>query len=357
MLDSSTPNTPTIPQDKANTSSADGMKTITTRDTWTEMSPTNMKTTTNASTTMKTANDASTQMSTTKTPSLITPWMEMSSIESQQLQTAQKEAIKKILEFSGEENEQDIDEWLFDLTSLFSIMKLTDETKIIMIMSKLTGPALKWYQQQLSSFSSWEETETALQERFKRSTSTNQLIREFLQLRQEENQSIMSYYETVMRKYRRVKKVITEQHAVNVLQNGVKNSLKEYLIRKEEYINSPEDWLKFAQKEDDMQKRVQQQVEDVLQSRSELVFSTATINTQPEKPKYSKEQRWQKGRYQNNEPQPKQQMSGQRNDTCLICNRQNHSTDRCYYKKEKGCFKCGQSDHRVRNCPKLHFFE
>ena len=45
--------------------------------------------------------------------------MEMSSMESRQLHSGQKEAMKKIPEFSGEENELDIDEWLFDLTNLF----------------------------------------------------------------------------------------------------------------------------------------------------------------------------------------------------------------------------------------------
>ena len=50
--------------------------------------------------------------------------MEMSSMESRQLHSGQKEAMKKIPEFSGEENELVIDEWLFDLTNLFSLIKI-----------------------------------------------------------------------------------------------------------------------------------------------------------------------------------------------------------------------------------------
>ena len=42
---------------------------------------------------------------------------------------------------------------------------------------------------------------------------------------------------------------------------------------------------------------------------------------------------------------------------CLICNRTNHPTIKCFYKKENGCFKCGQSSHHIRDCPKHHFFE
>jgi hypothetical protein len=47
-------------------------------------------------------------------------------METLQLHSEQKEAMKKIPEFSGEDNELDIDEWLFDLKNLFSLMKLKE---------------------------------------------------------------------------------------------------------------------------------------------------------------------------------------------------------------------------------------
>jgi hypothetical protein len=78
--------------------------------------------------------------------------MGTTSMETRQLHSSQKEALKKILEFSGESNELDIDEWLFDLTNLFLLMKLKDEIKIFETMGKLTGPALRWYQENLKSF-------------------------------------------------------------------------------------------------------------------------------------------------------------------------------------------------------------
>ena len=48
---------------------------------------------------------------------------ELTSMESRQLHSSQKEAMKKIMEFSGESNELDIDEWLFDLTNIYTVMK------------------------------------------------------------------------------------------------------------------------------------------------------------------------------------------------------------------------------------------
>jgi len=133
--------------------------------------------------------------------------METTSMESRQLHSSQKEAMKKITEFSGENNELDIDEWIFDLTNLFSLMKLNDETKILETMGKLTGPALRWYQENLKLFTSWNNAEEALRDRFKGFMSDSELLQEFFQIQQEENQSIISFYENVIRKYRKNKKI------------------------------------------------------------------------------------------------------------------------------------------------------
>ncbi len=72
--------------------------------------------------------------------------IEMTSVKTRQLHSSQKEALKKIVDFSGESIELDIDEWLFDLTNIFSLMKLNDETKILETMGKLTGLTLQWHQ-------------------------------------------------------------------------------------------------------------------------------------------------------------------------------------------------------------------
>ncbi|CAF4187328.1 unnamed protein product, partial [Rotaria sordida] len=186
--------------------------------------------------------------------------IETTSMEVQQLHSSQKEAMKKIAEFSGEANEIDIDEWLFDLNNLFSLMKLKDETRILETMGKLTGPALRWYQDNLRLFNNWSDAEQALRNRFKEFTSNSQLMQEFFQLQQEDNASIISFYENVIRKYRKFRQFITEQQVIMVLQNGVKNSLKEYLIRNEEEIKKPEEWLQFAREEEYIQKRIQQKI-------------------------------------------------------------------------------------------------
>ena len=128
--------------------------------------------------------------------------MEMTSMETRQLHSSQKEALKKITDFSGESTELDIDEWLFDLTDLFALMKLNDATKILETMGKLTGPALRWYQGNLRAFTTWEDAEQSLRNRFKEYTSDSQLMQNLFQTQQEENQSVTSFYEHVIKKYR-----------------------------------------------------------------------------------------------------------------------------------------------------------
>jgi hypothetical protein len=309
---------------------------------------------------------------------------EMTSMEARQLHSSHKEAMKKIMEFSGESTDLDIDEWLFDLTNLFSVMKLKAETKILEAMGKLTWPALRWYQENLKSFNSWDDAEKSLKDRFTEFTSDSQLLQEFFQIHQDENQPVTSFYENVIRKYRKSKDFITEQHVITVLQTGVKNSLKEHLIRNEKDIEKPDEWLQIAREEEYIQKRIQQQrhalylettkqpfFEPMLpaasvQPRTSNIQSlnqyshTARNNNQTQSYQLRNNSTYKKqnnhyNRSQNHENYLTKKM--QSPDSCLICNRKNHSTNECFYKKENGCFKCGQSNHRIRDCPSSHFFE
>jgi hypothetical protein len=303
-------------------------------------------------------------------------------MELRQLHSSQKEAMKKIAEFSGEPNELDIDEWLCDLTNLFSLMKLNNESRILETMGKLTGPALRWYQENLTSFTSWENAETALRNRFKPFISNGQLMQEFFQM-QQHNESVTSFYDRVIRKYNKAKKFITEQQALTVLQAGVENSLKEYLIRSEEEINKPEEWLKLARQEEHIQKIIRQRrdnfpAETTSQPFFEQVLPTTTIQPKPSNIRssktYTNTPRHMKQRQHQRPNQSESNRRGnhqyvthtrtnvpdkkiQKEHPCLICNRKNHPTNKCFYKKENGCFKCGQPTHQVRNCPQHRFFE
>ena len=307
--------------------------------------------------------------------------IETTSMENRQLHSSQKEAMKKMAEFSGENNEPDIDEWLFDLTNLFSLMKLNDETKILETMGKLTGPALKWYQENLRSFGKWENAEKSLRERFTEFTSDGEVMQEFFQIQQEENQSITSFYEIVTRKYRKAKNFITEPQLITVLQAGAKNSLKEYLIRNEKDIETPDDWLQLAREEEYIQKRIQQQRNGFYAEPAQQPFFAPplpTLTIQPKSTNRPPLQRAHGTRYDGQHQQHRQIKPGytrtqltpnnqnrrpyvgnktRNNNSCLICKRNNHPTNKCYYKKEKGCFKCGQLDHQIRDCPQRHFFE
>ena len=311
---------------------------------------------------------------------------ELTLMVSRQLHSSQKEAMKKILEFSGESNELDIDEWLFDLTNLYTVMELNDKAKILETMGKLTGPALRWYQENLQSFQSWEETETALRNRFQEFTTVSQLMQDLYNSRQMENESVISFYENVMRRYRKAKEHATERQVLTVLQAGVKSALKEQLIRHDSNIGKPEQWLQFAREEESIQKQIQQQRQnDFLETSKQPFFDqilpTATIQFKPQPNKtqgrtfgtvqHNHQPRQSEPRFTTNHQamesqhsrqdvrhrQERQQSNTQWNNACLICNRRNHATNNCLYKKQSGCYKCGQSAHRIRDCPQRYFFE
>ena len=303
---------------------------------------------------------------------------EANPMEMRQLHSSQKEAMRKLVDFSGESDEIDIEEWLYDLTNLFSLMKLKDETKILETMGILTGPALRWYQENLRSFTGWEDAERSLKDRFKEFVSGSQVLQEFFQLQQEENQSVTSFYETVIRKYRKAKQLITEQQVITALQTGVKKTLKEHLIRQEKEIKKPEEWLQIAKEEEYVQKRIQQQLngfysETMNPAFFEPMLPTATIQAKPPQNPHEHTQHPHRQEHKPNYSQAygsrneyrstgriDEGSRGERRrpiDSCLVCNRNNHPTAKCLYKKEHGCFKCGQATHRVRDCPERRFFE
>ena len=327
-----------------------------------------------------------TETTSMETTSMESTSREITSMETQQLHSSQKEAMKKISEFSGEANELDIDEWLFDLNNLFSLMKLKNERRILETMGKLTGPALRWYQENLPSFINWSDAERALRDRFQEFTSDSQLMQEFFYIHQEENQSVISFYENVIRKYRKSRQFITEQQVIMVLQNGVKNSLKEHLIRNEKEIKTPEEWLQIAREEEYIQKRIQQKNNIPHHEPKNLPFfehtlSTATIQPTSTNIHLSSQQPFTSHHYYKKQQQQSTSTNGrtyskqgnhltfqhnrkdytgnktQQLNPCLICNKKNHPTIKCFYKKDNGCFKCGQSNHQIRDCPQQHFFE
>ena len=307
-------------------------------------------------------------------------------MEDRQLHSSQKEALKKIPEYAGETSEFDIDEWLSNLTGLFDMIKLNGAARILETMGKLNGSALRWYQENLAKFTGWEEVENALRERFTERLSNSQLMQELMQIQQEENQSVTSFYEAVTRKQRQSKGFITDQQVITVLQAGVKDSLSEYLIRNEEKVKKPDDWWKLAKEEESIQKRIHQKrnnphPEEAQQPFFEQALPTAVIQSRPTNQLTHPQsqdarlvsQRQQHRQFNSNHVQGPQTMFTRENNrwdyesrmvkkrsntsACLICNRKNHATNKCYYKKADGCYKCGQSNHQVRDCPKRHFFE
>ena len=197
-------------------------------------------------------------------------------------------------------------------------------------------------------------------------------MQEFFQIKQEEGQSVTSFYENVIRKYRKARQFITEQQLITVLQTGVQYSLKEHLIRNEKDIKRPEEWLRYVREEEYIQKRIEQQRNNCYyeienQPFFEPILPTATIKSSSSniqsagqhtvKPYHNyQKQHQQLPRLINNQSSQQQNFhqNMKRNRTtcsekkmhkfypCLVCNRKNHTPTKCFYRKDNSCFECGR---------------
>ena len=193
---------------------------------------------------------------------------------------------------------------------------------------------------------------------------------------------------TLFGSIKKVKKDITEQQVITVSKNGVKNSLKEHLIRNEKSNTKPDVRLQIAQKEEHIQNQIQPTRTDFYSTTTttqpyfQSMLPTVTIqpklmniqtarqhttaahqnypNQHQQSQKTAHHRPYQKQNYHQNIRPGRTTYSVKKmyqSNRCLVCKKTNHTTSNCFYKKDKSCFKCGQSNHQIRDCPQQHFFE
>ncbi|CAF2564518.1 unnamed protein product [Rotaria sp. Silwood2] len=205
-----------------------------------------------------------------------------------------------------------------------------DNILYCMCTAKLDGEAKRWYEDNISLIQ-WEQLKSSLLERFTTSDSSSKIFEQLKERKQKLNEKITSYHDAVIKLCREYDSSMSQKMMISWLQNGIKDSLKTQIKRQmkllPESARTTQAFLKIAKDEQELQEEDSSE-----QEPHNLPTNYSQRNQEAIVKSYSFTQHDSQRR------------------SCSVCQRINHRTIDCYYKKPYGCYKCGQSDHHIRDC-------
>ena len=319
-----------------------------------------------------------------------------------------RECLSNLEKFNGGE-EKKVLQFVNNIERIGKMIDANDDILHCMCTAKLDGEAKRWYEDNMS-LNQWEHFKSALLERFNASDTSSKVFEQLKERKQQIDESITAYYDAVMKLCREYDPSMSQKMMISWLENGIKDSLKLPIKRQmkllSETARTTQAFLKIAKDEQELQEEHPSGFES---TASYQPFFTNTVSTTlpqtedgpPDWRNYSRPSRAtshqtrtqyqpQKNSYGSNQQAPRTthspthqrpytarpsstfhnnvQQFPSRNMTsfdsrdtkntrkfkpCQLCQRDNYRTIDCYHKKPYGCYKCGQSEHRIRDCPEV----
>ncbi|CAF4477499.1 unnamed protein product, partial [Rotaria magnacalcarata] len=306
-----------------------------------------------------------------------------------------RESLSNLEKFHGGE-EQKILNFINNIERIGKMIRAPDEILLCMCTAKLDGEAKRWYEDNMS-LTHWENLKSSLLERFTTSDSSSKIFEQLKERKQKLDETITSYYDAVIKLCREYDSTMSQKMMISWLQNGIKDSLKTHIKRQmkllPESARTTQAFLKIAKDEQELQEENSTEQES---TQPYLPFITNTISKTPQKIQsnsdrtttsqylpsrqatyehtkqnspsstnynstrsksdgcdFYSQQRSNPRRqephhtvtyYTRREQQPNRQPShpstqpDSQHRPCSICQRINHRTNVCYYKKSHGCF-------------------
>lgn len=296
-----------------------------------------------------------------------------------------RECLSNLEKFNDNE-ERKILQFINSLERIGKMINANDNILHCMCTAKLDGEAKRWYENN-TSLTEWTSLKSALLERFTQSDSSSRAFEQLKERKQKSDETITSYYDDIIKLCRDYDPSMSHRMKVSWLENGIKDSLKIPIKRQMKLLAEEERtiqaFLKIAKDEQELQHNSSPDTETT--SAHIPYFTNAVSTTQPPAEnstsrstttaKYHWDRSNQRSRLQRSptyqpttanrsyephrhRPQHTNSSYGSRRNTrkftpCIICQRENHRTIDCHQKQSNGCYKCGQSDHRIRDCPEV----
>ena len=303
---------------------------------------------------------------------------------------ARKARFNDLTNFSGEPSE-DVERFLKGIKNIIKISNNANHAELLEIVrGKLTREAGNWFDDNETKFRTWQTFETEFRHRYLPTTITSKKFEQLKCRKQRTDELIINYCEEIIRLCQEIDPQMSDLTIIQHIQSGLNPKVRREISRRETAMNSLNEFLKYAKIEqdlydtfaklDDISIDPQQPQFDL--SRLSNLNTVAAIDTRqyngnnrnykttpPTNTQSSDRKRNSNTQGPHRQQvfpqlmvrtfsrrtwQQRQQPTTRPNTTnnsiaCRVCNRQNHRTIDCYYRKAFGCFKCGE-DHMIRDC-------
>lgn len=306
-----------------------------------------------------------------------------------------RECLSNMEKFTGNEEKKAL-QFVHNIERIGKMIEANDNILHCMCTAKLDGEAKQWYENN-TSLTEWRPLKEALLERFTQPDSATRIFEQLKERKQKPDETIASYFDDVLKLCREYDSTMSQKMKISWLENGIKDSLKTPIKRQMKLLPEGERtvqaFLKIAKDEQELQDSTGESEataayapyftntvsttmpltnrhEAVTQQTSEPAKKTVYARDRPRRdaPGYSsandyrrreppqrRVDSWQFEHKANNDARHYSNKATRKFTPCIICRRENHRTIDCRQRQQNGCFKCGQPDHRIRDCPEVFY--
>jgi Retrotransposon gag protein/Zinc knuckle len=291
-----------------------------------------------------------------------------------------RECLSNLEKFNGGE-EQKVIQFINNIERIGRMINANDNILHCMCTAKLDGEAKRWYEDN-ASLNQWETFKLTLLERFTLSDPSARAFEQLKERKQRPDETVTSYYDAVIKLCHEYDDSMSQKMMISWLENGIKESLKTQIKRQMKLLpetdRTTQAFLKIAKDEQELEG---ERLPETEPTSAHLPYFTQTVSTTlPEardtpsaimdrpypsrtgtihsfKSGYQRRKQWNESKLPSPRYQQHSTASKSRLPTSLYDAYQPKSKDTmdCYYKKPYGCYKCGQSEHRIRDCPEVFY--
>ncbi|CAF4347456.1 unnamed protein product [Didymodactylos carnosus] len=266
--------------------------------------------------------------------------------------TAKKAWFSELANFSGEPEGSTVEQFLKNLKFITAGNdKTKDEERLQVVRGKLVKTAAKWFDDNQELFhNQWNKFEYAFRNRFSSSIQSQNKFDKLLQRRQQQNESVITYYDEKVS-----------------LCRECDSAMDDKVAKKEEDLNETYDKLAnlnlhhqqqpwFALNSETSSFTTQQQRPVVYQHPNHSARKSSSFITSY-KDNYTypnKDFSLNQARFPSENQQPRSSLL--QFYRCKVCGKTNHRTVECKHRYSSGCFNCGEN-HAVRDCREPPHFQ